>query len=129
MSLELCQSPPEINLAGSDSVDISIKLPVRVCAHTPAHEYVHRHVSISCCMTSSIGLTLQLLAVQVAEMDAFTCHAAKVYNTYKYKLVRAAFANLPTLKDPANHIKSKVRPPRCCCSCSSSPSTRVLLCR
>ena len=49
-------------------------------------------------------------AAQVGELDAFTCHADRVYNTYKYKLVRAAFANLPT-KDSGNQIKSKARCP------------------
>lgn len=50
---------------------------------------------------------------QVAELDSFSCNppggSDKVYNSYKYKLVRAAFSNLPTLKDPNNQIRSKVR--------------------
>lgn len=46
--------------------------------------------------------------LQVAELDSYTCHAERVYNSYKYKLVRAAFAHLPTIKDPNNQIRSKV---------------------
>ena len=46
--------------------------------------------------------------MQVSEMDAFHCHEPVVSSTYKYKLLRAAFSNLPTLKDTNNQIRTKV---------------------
>ena len=99
MSLELRQSPAEIIMAASDSGDITIRLPVRM----------RIEASRLCGAPGSQPNG----AAQVAELDAFSCEppdgADRVYNSYKYKLVRAAFSNLPTLKDPNNNIRSKVR--------------------
>ena len=56
----------------------------------------------------------------MSELDAYHCNETEVSHTYKYKLLRAAFANLPTLKDTNNQIRTKVRLALQCFTASGS---------
>ena len=60
--------------------------------------------------------------LQVSELDGYHCNEPDVSHSYKYKLLRAAFANLPTLKDTNNQIRTKVMRIRHCSSGSSTSS-------
>ncbi|KAK9785180.1 hypothetical protein WJX73_005914 [Symbiochloris irregularis] len=61
--------------------------------------------SITLSASDAAELSIKL---PVGDLAGFMCTEAEVYHKYKYKLMRAAFSNLPSAKEAATQMSTKV---------------------